>query len=101
MDPGAVRDRHRLAPIHAALVVPDYATGAGKAGVVPRMDPRGRCAEWEYVLGDVDLVAFRTQVQFGPDSGQPKGVEVAGWTAYLVRGAADAVEMIIRSEPRG
>lgn len=90
-------DRHRVPPIHAGVVIPDDATGGEMAGVVARMDSRGRWAEWEYVPGDVGRVTFRVEVLFGPDSGQPPGVEVADWTAYLVRMTGEAVDMVLRS----
>jgi hypothetical protein len=90
-------DRHRLPPIHAAVLLPDSATGGDAAGLVARVDPRGRWAEWEYVPGEVGAVTFRVEVLFGPDSGQPADVEVAGWTAYLVRFAVEAVDMVLQS----
>jgi hypothetical protein len=96
-------DRHRLPPIHAAFLLPDSASADDLSEVRFRVDRAAwRWAEWEYPSGDNTLrVHFRVDVQFGPDSGQPPDVEVAGWTAYLVRSAADAVDMVLRSAAAG
>ncbi len=89
-------DRHRLPLLHAALVVPDYAAGDDPS-IVARADPGWRWAEWEYDARSVVRVAFKVEVQFGPESGQPPGVEVADWTRYLVERATMAVDMVMRS----
>lgn len=93
-------DRHRVPPIHAAVVLPNDATGGETSPVVARVDPHGRWAEWEYVPGDVGRTTFIVEVQFGPDGGQPEGVDVGGWTAYLVRMTAEAIDMLLRSAVR-
>jgi hypothetical protein len=90
-------DRHRVPPIHAAVVVPDSASGDDLSGTLPRIGPGGQWAEWEYIPGGTARVDFRVEVLFGPDSGQPDGVEVAGWTGYLVQRAAEAIDMVLRS----
>jgi hypothetical protein len=94
-------DRHRLPPIHAAFLLPESASADDLSEVEFRVDRAAfRWAEWEYAAGDRSLrVRFGVKVEFAPDSGQPANVEVTGWTAYLVRRAGEAVDMVLRSRP--
>jgi len=90
-------DRHRVPPLHAGVVWPEYATGNAASGIEPRVNPAGGWAEWEYVPSEVGRTAFEVKIHFGPEGGQPPDVEVVDWTSYLVRSTAYAIELILRS----
>jgi hypothetical protein len=92
-------DRHRLPPIHAAVVLPDYATGDATAPATARMHGGGQWAEWKYDPAHSNTRMFRAEILFGPDAGQPDGVDVSGWTRYLIERAAFAVQVILQSNP--
>jgi len=50
-----------------------------------------------YDARSVVRVVIKVEVQFGPESGQPPGVEVVKWTRYLVERATMELDVLIRS----
>jgi hypothetical protein len=92
-------DRHRVPPIHAAIVLPDYATSDGAGAPAARVNLTERRAEWQYDPDHVGSRAFRVEVLFGEEATQHEGVQVADWTHLLVDRTGYAIWMIMNHAP--
>ncbi|HJP89293.1 MAG TPA: hypothetical protein VJ850_09695 [Candidatus Limnocylindrales bacterium] len=94
-------DRHRVPPLHAAVVQPGPVfTDGGDAVVEFRMHdgPDGQWAETEYVVGRAHSVRFEVEVRFGADAGAASaGLDVVDWTRRLVDVAYHVARLVLQT----